>query len=141
MRKLAFALALAATVSVGKAQGFTVTPFGPSCGPVASGEVTPNGATYRFAFTVVGQPDMFVINVLAVTPNLIPIDFGYSCMLLSDIAFTQVHRTDHTGTYTWSHAMPNGFDGHAYVQFAEFEFDAMGQFLVRTSNALHMAPN
>lgn len=127
------------------AQGFTVTPYGPSCGPVATGEVLPQGNHYRFAFTVSNaEPRTSVMNIIGVSEQNVPINFGHACHLLTDVAFFQVHQTDAAGSYTWSHSMPggaNGFAGQAYVQFAEITFDANNQLVVRTSNGLHMTPN
>ena len=141
MKLAAIAFAVVTTLSFATAQGFDVTEFGPNCGPVATGAVTPVGHNWRFAFTVSGaRPRTSVMNILAVTPNLMPIEFGPSCMLLSDIAFNQIHRTDATGSYTWSHAIAGGFRGDAYIQFAEITFDSGNNLVVRTTNGLHMAP-
>ena len=141
MKLASIALAVLSTVSFATAQGFDVTQFGPSCGPVATGAVTPVGNNWRFAFTVSGaEPRSSVMNILAVSPNLVPIEFGPSCMLLSDIAFNQIHRTDRTGSYTWSHAIAGGFRADAYIQFAEITYDSSHNLMVRTTNGLHMAP-
>ncbi|MBI5850347.1 MAG: hypothetical protein HZB39_04815 [Planctomycetes bacterium] len=141
MKTLFGPLALLISLSALNAQGFSVTPYGPSCGPTASGVVEPVGSTWRFAFTVTGGvPKAYVLNFVGVAPQAIPIEFGFPCLLLTDIAFAQVHELDHAGSYTWSHAVPGGFAGHAFVQFAEFRFTSEGQFLVRTTNGLHMAP-
>ena len=67
-----------------------------------------------------------------------PIDFGYSCLLLTELAFTQLHMTDVAGSYTWSHALSHDFMGWARIQFAEVVFDPVGNLLVRTSNGVHM---
>ncbi len=140
MRKLLCLGALLTTLSTAAAQ-FAVMPYGPTCGPSATGEVTPVGATYRFAFTVADcAPRVFVMNILGVGQQMTPINFGYPCYLLTDIAFSQIHQTDAVGGYTWSHAMPNGFRGEACVQFAEVTFTMDGSLVVRTSNGLHMTP-
>ncbi|MBK8976191.1 MAG: hypothetical protein IPM29_09705 [Planctomycetes bacterium] len=118
---------------------FAVTPYGPSCGPVASGLVTPNGATCRFDFTVTqATPHNQVMVILGVNEQSIPINFGVSCLLLTELAFTQVHMTDTAGCYTWSHALPCTFAGYARIQFADIVFDAQGLLTVRTSNGLYM---
>lgn len=142
MRRLISAAALVLTFATANAQGFSVAPYGPSCGPVASGAVTPVGSNWRFAFTVSeAAPHVSVMNILGVSEQSTPINFGASCYLLTDIAFAQIHRTDAAGTFTWSHALPGGFSGEAFIQFAELRFDEYGELIVRTSNGLHMVPN
>jgi hypothetical protein len=118
---------------------FTVVPYGPSCGPIATGVVTPTGATNRFAFTVTQVvPRNHVLLIVGVNELALPIQFGHSCLLLTEMAFTQLHMADAGGSYTWSHALSSQFQGWARIQFAEIVFDPLGQLWVRTSNGLHM---
>ena len=138
-----FALgAILALGSTAAAQTFTVTPYGPSCGPIATGTVTPNGNTYRFAFTVSNAlPNTAVMNIVGVNETAIPINFGVPCLLLTEIAFMQVHQTDSTGSYTWSHALALTFCGFARIQFAEISFAANNTLVVKASNGLFMNCN
>lgn len=137
--------ALLLTLATANAQGFTVTQYGPSCGPVATGEVLPLANHWRFAFTVSNaEPRTSVMNIIGVSEQNVPINLGTTCHLLTDISFFQVHQTDAAGTFTWSHSMPggiNGFHGHAYMQFAEITFDAANNLVVRTSNGVHVIPD
>lgn len=124
------------------AQGFTVTPYGPNCGPVASGTVERNGNTYRFYHTVNGVvPRSIVLLIVGVNEINLPINFGGPCQLLTELAFTQTHLADTTGSYTWSHALSAQFRGYARIQFAEVQFDAQSNLLVRASNGLFMTWN
>ncbi len=145
MRNILSLAALLLTLATANAQGFTVTQYGPSCGPVATGAILPQGNHWRFAFTVSNaEPRTSVMNIIGVSEQNVPIHFGPACHLLTDISFFQVHQTDAAGTYTWSHSMPggiNGFRGHAYVQFAEITFDAANNLVVRTSNGVHVIPD
>ena len=145
MRSVLSLLALLLTLTTVNAQGFDVVPYGPTCGPVATGEALPQGNHWRFAFTVSNaEPRTSVMNIVGVSQQNTPIYFGSLCHLLTEVAFFQTHQTDATGSYTWSHSMPGGvggFAGQAYVQFAEITFDAQNNLIVRTSNGLHMTPN
>ena len=134
-----FAAAILALASILPAQGWSVTPYGPSCGPVASGTVTPQGNTHRFAFTVTNAaPSTPVLLIVGVSETNVPINFGHSCTLLTELYFTQAHRTDMSGSYTWSHALASTFRGTGRVQFAEVTFGPLGELIVRTSNGVFM---
>lgn len=138
-RSLAAGLIAAALAAPASAQGFLVDPYGPTCGPTATGVVTPNGNTYRFAFTVSqAAPHNHVMVILGVHEQATPIEFGVPCLLLTELGFTQLHMTNFAGEYTWSHAMASTFRGSARIQFAEILFDAQGQLTVLTSNGLYM---
>lgn len=145
MRLLTTLAALLLSVAASKAQTLTVTPYGPTCGPLASGEILPQGNHNRFAFTVSNaQPGEAVMNIIGVNQINLPLNFGGTCYLLTDIAFNQIHQADATGSYTWSHSLPGGaagWSGEAFVQFAEITFDQFNNLIVRTSNGLHIAPN
>ncbi len=144
MRSLAtFALgAILALGSTVAAQTFTVTPYGPSCGPIATGTVTPEGNTHRFEFTVSNAlPNTSVMNFVGVNAIAVPINFGVPCLLLTEIVFMQIHQTDSTGSYTWSHALPSTFCGFARIQFAEISFGTNNNLLVKASNGLFMNCN
>ena len=131
--------AVFALASMVPAQGWVVTPYGPSCGPVATGMVTPQGNTHRFSFTVSNaQPRSTVLLIVGATETNVPINFGHNCTLLTELYFTQTHRTDTSGSYTWSHALPSPFRGPGRIQFAEVIFTANGELNVRTSNACYM---
>ncbi|MBK8975381.1 MAG: hypothetical protein IPM29_05610 [Planctomycetes bacterium] len=120
------------------AQGPTVTPYGTSCGPVLSGEVVPNGGTQRFAFTVSnGTPRARVLLVVGIDETATPLP-GTSCLLLTQLYFTQQHRLDATGRYTWSHALSSSFSGYARVQFLEVDLDAPGGVAYFPSNGVYM---
>jgi hypothetical protein len=135
---LALVAALLAVATL-PAQGFRVTPYGEGCGPIATGTVEPNGATHRFRYTISGAaPRCPVLLIVGVNGIEFPIHFGMPCTLLTEPAFTQAHRTDDGGSYTWSHALSSQFRGWARVQFAEVGFDADGNLRLRTTNGLHM---
>ncbi len=145
MRILPLVTAALLTLGVGRAQNLSVTQYGPTCGPVATGEILPQGNHNRFAFTVSNAaPRTSVMNIIGVNQTNTPIDFGGVCYLLTDIAFSQIHQTDASGSYTWSHSLPggaSGWSGEAFVQFAEITFDQFNNLIVRTSNGVHVAPN
>lgn len=140
LRALAAALVTALLAPAVSAQvPFAVDNYGPSCGPIASGVVTPVGATHRFAFTASQMmPHTYVMLIVGVNDVRVPIQFGHDCLLLTELAFTQVHMTSAIGDYTWSHAFSHDFQGWARVQFAEIVFDALGQLFVRTTNGVYM---
>lgn len=132
------AAALLSPLSIAQEE-FIVTPYGPTCGPIANGVITPIGATYRFAFTVTqATGHNHVMVILGVDEQAIPLDFGTPCLLLTDLAFTQIHMTDTSGSYTWSHALPKDFMGIARVQFADIIFDAENNLTVLTSNGVRL---
>jgi hypothetical protein len=145
VRIIASILAVGLYLAPASAQGFSVTQYGPTCGPVATGSVVPQGNHERFVFTVSNaKPNTSVMNFIGTSQQNTPIMFGVACTLLTEIAFSQLHKTDSAGTYTWSHAIPygpGGFTGQAFVQFAEISYDANNELVVRTSNGLHMKPN
>ena len=89
------------------AQNCTVTSYGQGCGPVATGIVTPNGNTARFDFTVTAAPRSRVLLVVGVNETATPLPFT-SCLLLTELAFTQQHRTDAAGQWLFSHAIAGG---------------------------------
>ena len=120
------------------AQNCTVTSYGQGCGPVATGIVTPNGNTLRFAFTVnQGTPRARVLLVVGVNEQAVRLP-GTPCFLLTEIAFSQQHRLDTTGSYTWSHALPADFHGYARVQFIEVDLDAPFGVAFTPSNGVLM---
>jgi hypothetical protein len=145
VRNIVCLAALTIPVATVQAQGFSVVPYGPTCGPVATGATLQQGNHWRFSFTVSNaQPRTSVMNFVGVSATRTPINFGSSCYLLTQIAFSQIHQTDTTGRYTWSHSLPGGaggFMGEAFIQFAEITFDSNNNLVVRTSNGLHMSPN
>lgn len=138
LRVAALAGIVLATAGSLLAQTPTVTPYGDSCGPVLTGAVTPNGNTLRFAFTVnQGTPRARVLLVVGVNEQAVRLP-GTPCFLLTEIAFSQQHRLDTTGSYTWSHALPADFHGYARVQFIEVDLDAPFGVAFTPSNGVLM---
>lgn len=121
------------------AQNCTVTSYGQGCGPVATGIVTPNGNTARFDFTVTAAPRSRVLLVVGVNETATPLPFT-SCLLLTELAFTQQHRTDAAGQWSFSHAIAGGgtFTGYARIQFIQFDLDSNGGLSLFPSNGLLM---
>ena len=127
---------LTATLATAQTHTNTVSTYGEGCGPVASGAVTPNGATNRVTFTI-GQakPSTPVVIMIGVFEGFIPL-FDPGCALLIDpIFFTQNHRTDAAGTYSFSKALPATNIGDARIQFAEVDLSG-GDIVIRTTNGL-----
>lgn len=125
--------------SAASAQVFTVTPYGQGCGLVATGRVEPNGNTFRFFYNISNAtPSTPVLLIVGVNETAVPINFGHNCLLLTELGFTQAHRTDANGSYTWSHALSAQFRGWARIQFAEATFDAQNNLVIRMTNGLYM---
>ena len=123
------------------AQTCMMENYGSGCGPVANGTVTPNGAGIRFAFTMSNAaPRTRLLLVVGVSPTATPLPFT-SCLLLTQLAFTQAHRTNAAGTYSFSHQIPGGpggFIGIACVQFIEVQLDQNNNLVLRPTNGVQM---
>ena len=119
--------------------GRPVTPYGNSCGPIATGEVLPNGGNIRFNFTMTGTPRTQLLLVVGVNEIAVPLPTT-NCPLLTENAFVQQHRTDAAGVYSFSHAIGGGgsFNSYARVQFLELRIDANNNIMIFPSNGLFM---
>ncbi|MBK8975382.1 MAG: hypothetical protein IPM29_05615 [Planctomycetes bacterium] len=137
--RLAFAAIVLSVLTCGvAAQAPAVIPYGQGCGPVLTGQVTPNGNTLRFAFTVTnGTPGGRVLLIVGVNELALPLPYT-SCFLLTEIAFSQQHLLDASGSFTWSHALASTFSGYARIQFIEVDFNAPGGLAFYPSNGVHM---
>jgi hypothetical protein len=109
--------------------------------PVLTGGVVPTGATWRFAFTVSnGTPNGRVLLVVGVNELAVPLPTT-PCFLLTEIAFSQQHRLDAAGTYTWSHALSAEFHGYARIQFIEAAFEGpLGVTFTPSNGVLMIVP-
>lgn len=118
---------------------FNVQQYGTTCGPVASAVVTPQGGNYRFSLTVdQAAAQEHVLVIVGINETAVPINFGMNCLLLTELVYTELHRTNAMGTYTWSHTIPTDFT-FARFQFAETNFCLQcGTLTVRTSNGLFL---
>ena len=82
--------AVLALSSATRAQTFTVTPYGPTCGPIATGTVTSQGNTNRFVFTVTNcAPSEFVFHIVGVNEIAYPIHVGMNCLILKGVRIGQ----------------------------------------------------
>ncbi len=132
------ALALSGSLAA-QVPGCSVTPYGQGCGPVATGQVLPNGGNIRFDFTVTATPRTPLLLIVGVNEIAVPLPTT-NCPLLTENAFVQQHRTNSAGVYSFSHAIAGGgsFNGFARVQFLELQIDANNNITIFPSNGLFM---
>jgi hypothetical protein len=142
IRTLAAATTVAMLATAVAAQTpFEVRPYGPTCGPIATAHINPQGSGFRFALTVdQAAAREHVLVIVGIEETAVPIDFGMPCLLLTGLVYTELHMTNSGGSFTWSHTIPADFLGYARFQFAETIFClTQGTLSVRTSNGIHLA--
>jgi hypothetical protein len=137
LRSFVLALTTLAVPAAAQFGPVTATPYGPSCGPTLSADVSQTGNTHRIAFTVSqAAPNSVVILWIGTDEYdvLFP-DFG--CTVLTSAVFIQNHRTDPTGSYVWARSLGDWF-GTAYVQFANVTLSPMGDLQIATTNGIRV---
>ena len=134
--------ALLALSSSTSAQGLCVMgTYGQGCGPVLTGSTVRNGNTQRVTFAMTeGRPDAVVLFMIGFNELNIPIPGTNGCALLTDLAFSQFHRTNSVGEYSFSRALPSDPTGPTIrVQMLEITIDGVGQPVLRTTNGVTMS--
>jgi len=143
IRSIPAALVAALLASTVAAQTpYTVQQYGPTCGPIAQGDVMPRGLNnYQFNLMLSSAASQeHVVLIMGLNETATPINFGMPCLLLTELIYTELHTTTMGGTYTWHQQIPQDFLGQARFQFATVDFcQATGRLVVRTSNGVQLA--